>query len=101
MSAYPDWLDKAFVLADLSGQQRPYTLEKDKYYHICNRGINSCNLFDNDHDYSYFLKLVKRYLYPVSSIYTQDNKEELIAKDELFKIFSGEKIFVEFHKISK
>ncbi len=45
------------------------TLEENKYYHIYNRGINSCNLFDNNHDYSYFLMLAKRYLSPVSNIY--------------------------------
>lgn len=37
-------------------------LEKDCYYHIYNRGINRCDLFFNDENKSYFLKLVNKYL---------------------------------------
>lgn len=44
-------------------------LEPEKYYHIYNRGINSCNLFNNEHDYEYFEKLIVRYLSSISDIY--------------------------------
>ncbi len=37
-------------------------LEKDKYYHIYNRGINGGLLFRNDDNMNYFLKLVEKYL---------------------------------------
>jgi hypothetical protein len=30
-------------------------LERDRYYHIYNRGINGCDIFKNDDNYNYFL----------------------------------------------
>ena len=38
------------------------TLDKDYYYHIYNRGINGDNIFTNDANKVYFLKLYKKYL---------------------------------------
>ncbi len=32
-------------------------LETGKYYHIYNRGINSCDLFTEEDNYSHFLNL--------------------------------------------
>lgn len=37
-------------------------LEKDHYYHIYNRGINSGAIFKNDDNKKYFLKLANKYL---------------------------------------
>ncbi|WP_227658675.1 hypothetical protein [Flavobacterium haoranii] len=37
-------------------------LQKDKFYHIYNRGINGCNIFSSNENKSYFLKLVSKYL---------------------------------------
>ncbi|MEZ4853163.1 transposase [Flavobacterium sp.] len=37
-------------------------LQKDKFYHIYNRGINGCNIFSLNENKSYFLKLVSKYL---------------------------------------
>ena len=37
-------------------------LQKDKFYHIYNKGINGCNIFNSDENKSYFLKLVSKYL---------------------------------------
>ncbi len=37
-------------------------LEKDSYYHIYNRGINSTTIFKTDNNSAYFLKLVGKYL---------------------------------------
>ena len=37
-------------------------LEKDKYYHIYNRGINGDIIFKTDENMHYFLKLVEKYL---------------------------------------
>ncbi|GAB1856974.1 hypothetical protein MHTCC0001_18100 [Flavobacteriaceae bacterium MHTCC 0001] len=45
-------------------------LEKDHYYHIYNRGINSQNIFLNEDNMSYFLKLMDKHL---------SNKIEVIA----------------------
>ena len=33
-------------------------LEKDHYYHIFNRGINSSIIFQNEDNMSYFLSLI-------------------------------------------
>ncbi|MEG9327382.1 hypothetical protein SAMN04488034_101355 [Salinimicrobium catena] len=37
-------------------------LEKDRFYHIYNRGINGCNIFSNDENRNYFLKQYQKYL---------------------------------------
>ena len=39
------------------------------YYHIYNRGNNSENLFVKPNEYSYFMLLTSRYLYPVMDVY--------------------------------
>ncbi len=44
-------------------------IEYDKYYHIYNRGINSCNLFEQKSDFEYFLKLYEKYIDPVANTY--------------------------------
>ena len=36
-------------------------LEKDRYYHIYNRGINGNNIFENDANKLYFLKQLAKY----------------------------------------
>jgi coproporphyrinogen III oxidase len=43
-------------------------LEKGKYYHIYNRGIDSTIIFRNEENMSYFLKLVEKYLNPKINI---------------------------------
>ncbi len=37
-------------------------LEKDRYYHIYNRGINGCAIFKNKGNYDYFISLFSKYL---------------------------------------
>ena len=44
-------------------------LEKGKFYHIYNRGINSCNLFTGAITYEQFLCLYQRYITPVAETY--------------------------------
>ena len=44
-------------------------LERDRYYHIYNRGINGCDIFKNDDNYNYFLKLISKYLTGHINIY--------------------------------
>jgi REP element-mobilizing transposase RayT len=39
------------------------------YYHIHNRGINSCNLFKNSENYVYFLNLYDQYISPVADTF--------------------------------
>ena len=39
------------------------------YYHIYNRGINSCNLFEKEENYYYFLNLYERYIEPIADTY--------------------------------
>lgn len=45
-------------------QYEPLTYEN--YYHIYNRGINSCNLFPEEENYRYFMKLYNKYISPVA-----------------------------------
>ena len=40
-----------------------------KYYHIYNRGINSCNIFHRSGDYERFLFLYEKYIYPIVNTY--------------------------------
>ncbi|SFF48467.1 transposase [Sunxiuqinia elliptica] len=44
-------------------------LEHNHFYHIYNRGINSCNLFQENTNYEYFLSLYARYISPVANTY--------------------------------
>jgi len=37
-------------------------LEKDGYYHIYNRGINGCLIFENDENKNFFLKQFSKHL---------------------------------------
>ena len=43
-------------------------LEKGKYYHIYNRGINSETIFQDENNMAYFLKLAEKYLKPKVNI---------------------------------
>ncbi len=38
------------------------TLAKDNYYHIFNRGLNGCKIFNSDENKRYFLQLINRYI---------------------------------------
>lgn len=40
-----------------------------KFYHIYNRGINSCDLFRKDVNYEHFLMLYERFISPVADTY--------------------------------
>lgn len=44
-------------------------LETGKYYHIYNRGINSCNLFTEEDNFSHFLNLYEKYIDPVADTF--------------------------------
>jgi putative transposase len=44
-------------------------LEKDSYYHIYNRGINGCLIFENDENKNFFLKQLSKYLLGKISIF--------------------------------
>lgn len=39
------------------------------FYHIYNRGINSCNLFRDPENYKYFLDLYDKYITPIADTY--------------------------------
>ncbi len=47
---------------------KPVTLEKDNYYHIFNRGINGCTIFNSDENKRYFLELAGKHLTKKASI---------------------------------
>lgn len=44
-------------------------LETGKFYHIYNRGINSCNLFYENGNYEYFISLYDKYISPIANTY--------------------------------
>jgi len=44
-------------------------LNYGNYYHIYNRGINSCNLFQEADNYEHFLGLFDKYISPVADTY--------------------------------
>jgi REP element-mobilizing transposase RayT len=44
-------------------------LDSGKFYHIYNRGINSCNLFREPANYEHFLELYDKYISPVAETY--------------------------------
>lgn len=44
-------------------------LEYGNFYHIYNRGINGCNLFQEHENYEYFLHLYDKYISPVAETY--------------------------------
>ncbi|HBL74545.1 MAG: hypothetical protein A2W90_20880 [Bacteroidetes bacterium GWF2_42_66] len=41
----------------------------DNYYHIFNRGIDSCNLFQKPENYDYFLSLYDQYISPIADTF--------------------------------
>jgi REP element-mobilizing transposase RayT len=41
-------------------------LTPNNYYHVYNRGINSCNIFNEEKDYLHFLKLYEKYVHPIA-----------------------------------
>ncbi len=44
-------------------------LQFDRYYHIYNRGINSCEIFRSEKDYLYFIKLYNKYIHGFAKTY--------------------------------
>ena len=58
-------------------------LEKNHFYHIYNRGINSTTIFLSDENKKYFLKLVSKYLNGTVEVYAyclMDNHFHFIVK---------------------
>lgn len=45
------------------------SLESGYFFHIYNRGINGCKVFENDDNRFFFLKKAKQYLLPVAEVY--------------------------------
>ena len=44
-------------------------IEPDSFYHIYNRGINSCTIFQNEENYIYFLKQFSKFMNEVVDVY--------------------------------
>ena len=44
-------------------------LEFGRYYHIYNRGVNSCNLFEENSNFEHFLRLYEKYILPVADTF--------------------------------
>ena len=48
----------------------PVPLQYDCYYHIYNRGINRENIFIDEDNYLYFLKLLAKHVLPLADVYS-------------------------------
>ena len=48
---------------------KPIPLEHGKFYHIYNRGIDSCKIFKENTNYEHFLRLYERYISLVADTY--------------------------------
>ena len=68
-------------------------LNVDKYYHIYNCGINGENLFHDEENYYYFLRLYHKYINPIIHIDIVTKSLTLIDEVESFEVF----IFCSFH----
>ena len=44
-------------------------LEYEQFYHIYNRGINSCKIFHSADNYEHFLRLYDKYISSVADTY--------------------------------
>ncbi len=58
-------------------------LQKDGYYHIYNRGINGCVIFENDENKNFFIKQLSKYLLGKISIFgycLMDNHFHLVIR---------------------
>jgi len=44
-------------------------LEPDSFYHIYNRGINSCKIFESEENYLFFLEKFSKYMNSVADVY--------------------------------
>ena len=49
--------------------QKVTALEPGQYYHVYNRGVNRENLFREERNYAYFLKLYTRHITPVAETF--------------------------------
>ncbi len=49
--------------------QKVTSLEPGQYYHVYNRGVNRENLFREERNYAYFLKLYTRHITPVAETF--------------------------------
>lgn len=81
----------------------PTPLQHGQYYHIYNRGNNRENLFYEERNYHYFLKLYARYIEPVADTYaycllrnhfhvlvyikTEEEQEQTFRVSETLKVF--------------
>ena len=59
-----------FNMNNMKPKTDPYdTLESNQFYHIYNRGINSCNVFYEEKNYLFFLQKYALYLSPYVDTY--------------------------------
>lgn len=62
------------------------TLHKDKFYHLFNRGINRANIFNDDENKKYFLRLFQKYLADKCEVFAyclMDNHFHLALKSNV------------------
>ena len=56
----------------------PSPLLYDTYYHIYNRGTNGENIFVQERNYEYFLKLYEKHIVPVADTFAYCSACEII-----------------------
>jgi len=95
---------KTYLGKDMKIRLEP--LEQGYFYHIFNRGINSCNVFLNDDNRLFFLAKVKQYLLPVADVYAyclMPNHFHFIIriKDDFSEEFAEEGTSPKFQTLAK
>jgi putative transposase len=88
----------------------PTPLEYGQYYHIYNRGNNGENLFFEERNYPYFLKLYAHHILPVANTYAYcllrnhfhalvrirtEEEQQTLRDSETLRLDSGESWEVE------
>ena len=77
--------------------EKKILLEPDKFYHIYNRGINSMDIFFENDNYKYFLRLYDKYIEVIADTYAW-----VLMKNHfhmLVRIKSQEEIVANFPKL--
>lgn len=80
------------------------TLAEGMSYHVYNRGINSCDLFNSRSNYEHFIKLLKKHLVPYLTIYAyclMKNHFHFIVKIECHPKLASQKFSNLFNAYAK
>ena len=75
--------------------EKTIPLEPGVYYHIYNRGINGENIFREERNYAYFLRLYTRHVEPIADTFAYcllRNHFHLLARIKTFEVSETSKV---------